>query len=171
MPKKLWEPSKGLIKNSNLFAYEKFISKYYKYNLSKNYTKLLKWSVNNPKDFWNSIWEYFEVIGIKTNKFKLTKDLINSKFFLNSKLSFTENLLVKNTNQKAITFVSENGYREQKSWKELNIDVKKIITFYKKISISEKDRIAAYTPNQIETVECFLSASAIGSIWSSRLIQ
>ncbi|MDC2999755.1 acetoacetate--CoA ligase [Candidatus Pelagibacter sp.] len=167
MPKKLWEPSKGVIKNSNLFAYEKFISKYYKYNFSRNYTKLLKWSVKNPEDFWNSIWKYFEVIGIKTNKFKLTKDLINSKFFVNSKLNFTENLLVKNSNQKAITFVSENGYREQKSWKELNIDVKKIITFYKKINISENDRIAAYTPNQIETVECFLSASAIGSIWSS----
>jgi len=27
MPKKLWEPSKELINNSNLFAYEKFISK------------------------------------------------------------------------------------------------------------------------------------------------
>jgi len=167
MPKKLWEPSKALIKDSNLFAYEKFISKYYKYNFSRNYTKLLKWSVKNPKDFWNSIWEYFEVVGKKTDKFKLTKDLINSKFFVNSKLNFAENLLAKNSNQKAITFVSENGYREQKSWKELNIDVKKIITFYKKINISEKDRIAAYTPNQIETVECFLGASAIGSIWSS----
>jgi acetoacetyl-CoA synthetase len=167
MPKKLWEPSKALIKNSNLFAYEKFISKYYKYNFSRNYKKLLKWSVKNPKDFWNSIWEYFEVVGKKTDKFKLTKDLINSKFFVNSKLNFAENLLAKNSNQKAITFVSENGYREQKSWKELNIDVKKIITFYKKINISEKDRIAAYTPNQIETVECFLGASAIGSIWSS----
>ena len=167
MPKKLWEPSKELINNSNLFAYEKFISKYYKYNFSRNYKKLLNWSVKNPKDFWNSIWEYFEVVGKKTDKFKLTKDLINSKFFVNSKLNFAENLLAKNSNQKAITFVSENGYREQKSWKELNIDVKKIITFYKKINISEKDRIAAYTPNQIETVECFLGASAIGSIWSS----
>ncbi len=167
MPKKLWEPSKALIKNSNLFKYEKFVSKNYKYNFSGNYKKLLNWSLNNPEDFWNSIWKYFEVIGIKTDKFKLSKDLINSKFFVHSKLNFSENLLVKNSNQKAITFVSENGYREQKSWKELNIDVKKIITFYKKINISEKDRIAAYTPNQIETVECFLSASAIGSIWSS----
>ncbi len=167
MPKKLWEPSKALIKNSNLFKYEKFVSKNYKYNFSGNYKKLLNWSVKNPKNFWNSIWKYFEVIGIKTNKFKLTKDLINSKFFVNSKLNFAENLLVKNSNQKAITFVSENGYKEQKTWKDLNIEVKKIITFYKKINISEKDRIAAYTPNQIETVECFLSASAIGSIWSS----
>jgi len=167
MPKKLWEPSRELIKNSNLFKYEKFVSKNYKYNFSGKYKKLLNWSVKNPKDFWNSIWNYFEIIGAKTNKFKLTKDLINSKFFVNSKLNFAENLLAKNSNQKAITFVSENGYREQKSWKELNIDVKKIITFYKKINISEKDRIAAYTPNQIETVECFLGASAIGSIWSS----
>ena len=167
MPKKLWEPSKAIIKNSNLFKYEKFVSKNYKYNFSGKYKKLLNWSVKNPKDFWNSIWNYFEIIGAKTDKFKLTKDLINSKFFVNSKLNFAENLLAKNSNQKAITFVSENGYREQKSWKELNIDVKKIITFYKKINISEKDRIAAYTPNQIETVECFLGASAIGSIWSS----
>ena len=167
MSKKLWEPSRELIKNSNLFKYEKFVSKNYKYNFSGKYKKLLNWSVKNPKDFWNSIWNYFEIIGAKTDKFKLTKDLINSKFFVNSKLNFAENLLAKNSNQKAITFVSENGYREQKSWKELNIDVKKIITFYKKINISEKDRIAAYTPNQIETVECFLGASAIGSIWSS----
>ncbi len=167
MPKKLWEPSRELIKNSNLFKYEKFVSKNYKYNFSGKYKKLQNWSVKNPKDFWNSIWNYFEIIGAKTDKFKLTKDLINSKFFVNSKLNFAENLLAKNSNQKAITFVSENGYREQKSWKELNIDVKKIITFYKKINISEKDRIAAYTPNQIETVECFLGASAIGSIWSS----
>ncbi len=167
MPKKLWEPSKALIKNSNLFNYEKFLSNNYKYRFSGNYKKLLNWSLKNQKDFWNSIWKYFEIIGVKTNKFKLTKDLINTKFFVNSKLNFAENLLVKNSNQKAISFVSENGYREQKSWKELNIDVKKIITFYKKINISEKDRIAAYTPNQIETVECFLSASAIGAIWSS----
>ncbi|MDC2983752.1 acetoacetate--CoA ligase [Candidatus Pelagibacter sp.] len=167
MPKKLWEPSRELIKNSNLFKYEKFVSKNYKYNFSGKYKKLLNWSIKYPKDFWNSIWNYFEIIGAKTDKFKLTKDLINSKFFVNSKLNFAENLLAKNSNQKAITFVSENGYREQKSWKELNIDVKKIITFYKKINISEKDRIAAYTPNQIETVECFLGASAIGSIWSS----
>ena len=125
MPKKLWEPSKALIKNSNLFKYEKFVSKNYKYNFSGNYKKLLDWSIKNSKDFWNSIWNYFEIIGAKTDKFKLTKDLINSKFFVNSKLNFAENLLAKNSNQKAITFVSENGYREQKSWKELNIDVKK----------------------------------------------
>ena len=106
MPKKLWEPSKALIKNSNLFKYEKFVSENYKYNFSGNYKKLLNWSIKNPKDFWNSIWNYFEIIGIKTNKFEITKDLINSKFFVNTKLNFAENILLKNSNQKVLSTVA-----------------------------------------------------------------
>ena len=145
MSQKLWQPSKSRINNSNLFNYEKFVSGNYKYKFSQNYKKLLNWSLNNPKDFWNSIWNYFNVNGIKTNVFKLTSDLINSKFFINSKLNFAENVLVKNTNEKAITFISETGYREQRSWQELNTNIKKIITFYRNLNISEKDRIAAYT--------------------------
>ena len=39
--------------------------------------------------------------------------------------------------------------------------------FLKEIKIKEKDRVAAYTANQIETVESFLATSAIGAIWSS----
>ena len=35
------------------------------------------------------------------------------------------------------------------------------------IKIKEKDRIAAYLPNLIETVESFVATSAIGLIWSS----
>ncbi len=43
----------------------------------------------------------------------------------------------------------------------------KLINFFKLIKIKEKDRIAAYLPNLIETVESFIASSAIGSIWSS----
>ena len=70
-------------------------------------------------------------------------------------------------NSKAVTFISENGYREEKSWKELNNNTLKFINFLKENKIKEKDRIAAYTVNQIETVEGFLATSAIGAIWSS----
>ena len=76
-------------------------------------------------------------------------------------------LLSKNDNSKAVTFISENGYREEKSWKELNNNTLKFINFLKENKIKEKDRIAAYTVNQIETVEGFLATSAIGAIWSS----
>ena len=70
-------------------------------------------------------------------------------------------LLSKKDNTKAITFISENGYREVRSWKSLSQNTSKIIHFFKKNKISKKDRVAAYMSNQIETVECFLAASTI----------
>jgi len=167
MNKKLWEASLSVKKKSNLFKFEKFISKKFNYKTNKNYNKLFKWSITNLDLFWSSIWDYTNVKGKKVHKFKYSKEFIKNKFLVNSKLNFAENLLSKKDNSKAITFISENGYKEIRSWKELYYNTSRLINFFKKNEISEKDRIAAYTINQIETVECFLATSTIGAIWSS----
>ena len=167
MTKKLWEASPQQKRNSNLFEFEKFLAKKFNYKPEQNYKKLFNWTIENPKLFWSSMWEYSDLKGIKKDKFYFPKDIMKSKFLVQSKLNFAENLLSKNDNSKAVTFLSENGYREEKSWKELNNNTLKIINFFKKINIKEKDRVAAYTVNQIETVECFLATSALGAIWSS----
>jgi len=168
MNKKLWEASKEQKNNSNLDKFEKFISNKYNKNFDKNFERIHSWSVKNPHDFWDSVWDYSKIKGTK-NKIKLKK---STKFYKNiflpkSKLNFTENLLSKNNNDKAITFISENGYRETKNWKELNTNVNKISSFLKRLNIKSKDRVAAYMPNISETVEAFLGTVAIGSIWSS----
>ncbi len=167
MNKKLWEASKAIKNKSNLFKYEEFLEKNYNYKISKKFQKLLKWSIDNPVNFWSSIWDFTKVRGQKNLKFKLTKDLINSRFLVNSRLNFAENLLSKNDNSKAITFISENGVREVRTWKELYFNTSQIVNFLKKNKIKSKDRIAAYLPNIIETVESFLATTAIGAIWSS----
>ncbi len=167
MSKKLWEASLSIKQKSNLFKFEKFLSKKFNYKINKNYSKLFKWSINNLDLFWSSVWDFTNVKGKKIDKFIHSKEFIKNKFFVKSKLNFAENLLSKNDNSKAITFISENGHREVRSWKELNSNTSKLINFFKKNNISEKDRIAAYMINQIETVECFLATSSIGAIWSS----
>ncbi len=167
MSQKLWEANLSVKKKSNLFKFEKFLSKKFSYKVSKNYNKLFSWSIKNLNLFWSSIWEYTNVKGKKIEKFIFTKEFIKNKFFVNSKLNFAENLISKKDNSKAITFISETGYREVRSWKELYFNTSKLINFLRQNRILEKDRIAAYTANQIETVECFLASSAIGAIWSS----
>ena len=167
MTKKLWEATLKQKKNSNLFEFEKFLTKKFNYVSEKDYEKLFNWTIRNPKLFWSSIWEYSKVKGIKNDRFYFPKEIIKSKFLLKSKLNYAENLLPKNDNSKAVTFISENGYREEKSWKKLNKNTLKLITFLKEMKIKENDRVAAYTANQIETVESFLATSAIGAIWSS----
>jgi len=167
MSQKLWEADSQTKSKSNLFEFEKYLAKKFNYTPKKNYKKLYNWTIENPKLFWSSIWGFSNIKGFKNDKFHFPKEIIKSKFLVKSKLNYAENLLSKNDNSKAITFISENGYREEKSWKELNNNTLKLINFFKKNNIKEKDRVVAYTANQIETVESFLAASAIGAIWSS----
>ncbi len=167
MPQKLWEANSKTKSKSNLFEFEKFLAKKFNYTPKKNYKKLYNWTIENPKLFWSSIWEFSNVKGLKNDKFHFPKEIFKSKFLVKSKLNYAENLLSKNDNSKAVTFISENGYREEKSWNELNNNTVKLINFFKKNKIKERDRIAAYTANQIETIESFLATSAIGAIWSS----
>ena len=168
MNKKLWEPSKTLKLNSNLLKFEKFISNRFKKNFNGNYEKIHNWTIKNPQSFWNSIWDYSKVKGNKgKNNTKKFSKFYKNTFLNNSKLNFTENLLSKNNDDKAITFISENGFREIKNWKELNKNVKKVSTFLRNLNIKSKDRVVAYMPNISETVEAFLGTVAIGSIWSS----
>ena len=167
MNKKLWEASKAIKNKSNLFRYEKFLAQNYNYNISQKYHKLLKWSIANPSNFWSSIWDFTKTKGKKNFKFKYSKNLINSKFLIGSKLNFAENLLSKNDNTKAITFISENGYKEIRTWSQLNSTTSKIIEFFKINKIKKNDRVAAYLANTIEAVESFLATASVGAIWSS----
>jgi len=163
----LWKANQSQKNDSNLYKYEKFISYKYKFKVNQKYNKLLQWSINNPEKFWNSIWDFFNVKGIKKKKIEKSNIFFKNKFLKNSKLNFAENLLPKNDDSKAITFIGENGIKKVRTWRELNTNVHKLITYFKSIKIKEKDRIAAYLPNLIETVESFIATSAIGSIWSS----
>ena len=163
----LWKAKKFQKNKSNLFKYEKFLFSKYKFKVTQNYKNLLRWSIKNPKKFWSSIWDFTGVQGIKSEKIEKSKIFYKNKFLKNSKLNFAENLLSKNDNSKAITFINESGIKKNRTWKELNRNVDKLIVFFKSIKLKEKDRVAAYLPNLIETVESFIATSAIGSIWSS----
>ena len=168
MSKKLWQPSLIVKKNSNLFAFENYISKKLKIKFNRNYKKLSNWSIKNSPVFWSRFWDFSKIKGIKSNKnFRKSKIFYKNLFLPGSRLNFGENLLSKNNNEKAVTFISENGFREERSWKQLNLNTNKISNFLKKINIKKGDRVAAYMPNTIQTVEAFIATTSLGGIWSS----
>ena len=117
---KLWEASKKTKINSKLFAFEKFISKKLKKNFQNNYKKIHEWSIKNTADFWNLFWDFSQIKGKKSKlKFKKSKIFYKNVFLPKSKLNFGENLLSKNSQEKAITFISENGFRETRNLEKI----------------------------------------------------
>ncbi len=168
MNNQIWKIKKEKMKETNLFLYSNFIKKNFNIDIGDNYNKLWKWSINNPKIFWKSIWNFTKVKGNLGNILLQESDTFyKTRFFPDTELNYAENLLAKNNSETAIIFRSENGFKTIISWRNLNLDVQKISNWMKSNGIKKGDRIAAYLPNIPETVIAYLSASTIGSIWSS----
>jgi len=168
MKTELWKINEGKLNSTNLYLYSDFIKKNYKINSENDFNKIWKWSVNNPKDFWKSIWDFTKIKG-NLGKIVLQESNIffKNKFFPDSQLNYAENLLKKNNKEIAIIFKSENGYKTSLSWEDLNINVSQISSWMKLNGLQKEDRVAAYMPNIPETVIAYIASSVIGATWSS----
>jgi len=164
MKKLLWQPSEKIIQNSILKDFSKFI----KFRSKNNFKKLWEWSVAEPEIFWSKFWDYSKIIGDKGSEIIRKNKIFNqTKFFPNSKLNYSENILKKKSNSTAINFLSETGFEEKISWKLLYEKVCKFSYYLKSLNLKRGDRVAAYVPNKIESVICFLACAKNGIIWSS----
>ena len=164
----LWKINEDKLNKSNLSLYSDYLNQKFKIKSDKDFNKIWKWSINNPKDFWKSIWNFTEVKGhMGKILLKESKVFFKNKFFPDAKLNYAENILKKNNSEEAIIFKSENGYKNYMSWKNFNSHVNKIAYWMKFNGIEKGDRVAAYLPNIPETVVSYISTAKIGAIWSS----
>ncbi len=164
----LWKIDRAKLGRTNLAKYSNFIEKNYKVSSVNDFNKIWKWSVDNPPIFWKSIWDFTKVKGSPGDKlFKESKIFFKNKFFPAGKLNYAQNLLKKNNKDLSIIFRSENGYKINLSWEDLNLSVAKISNWMKLNGIKKGDRVAAYLPNIPETVISYISTAVLGAIWSS----
>ncbi len=164
MDKYLWQPSKERIQKSILEEFSKFIDFKYKHD----FKELWKWSVSEPEVFWSKFWDFSKIIGDKGEIIIEKNNIFNkNKFFPDSKLNYSENILKKKTNDVAINFLSETGFEESITWKNLFEKVCKFSSFLKSLDLKKGDRIVGYVPNKIESIISFLACAKNGIIWSS----
>jgi acetoacetyl-CoA synthetase len=164
MNKALWQPSEKRRKDSSLKEFIKFVD----FEENKNFKDFWKWSVTEPEIFWSKFWDYSKIIGNK-GKEVIRKDKVfnKTKFFPDSKINYSENILKKRTEDVAINFLSEKGFEESITWKSLYEKVCKFSSYLKSLNLKKGDRVAAYVPNKIESIICFLACAKNGIIWSS----
>ena len=168
MNKKLWQPSKVEVENSNIFDFLNIINN--KYGLSiDNYSRLHKWSIDNIDLFWKEMWDYSKIIY--SNPFDKVVEVKNNiwetNWFINSKLNYAENLLKYRGDDVAIYFFGENKIKKQITFNQLYTQVAKVAFSFKKMGLKKGDRVAAFMPNIPETVISMLAATSIGAVWSS----
>ena len=164
MNKPLWKPSTQIKQESLLEEFSKFVN----FDSKHNFYNLWEWSVKNNEEFWSKLWDYSKIIGDKGKEVIRKNEIFNeTKFFPDSKINYAENILKKKTDETAIHFLSEKGFEETITWKDLYKKVCKFSFYLKTLDLKKGDRVAAYVPNKIESVISFLACAKNGIIWSS----
>ena len=163
MNKPIWSPPLEKKENSLLMEFSKYIN-----YQPKSFEDLWKWTVQNPKEFWSKFWDFSKIIGDKGREVILSDQVFyKSKFFPDSKINYSENILKKRSDNIAIDFLSESGYEENITWSQLYSKVCKLSAYFKKVNLSKGDRVVGYVPNKIEAIISFLACAKNGIIWSS----
>ena len=162
----LWRPDNAFIEKSNLKAYEKWLGerKGLKFD---DYDALWQWSVDHVEDFWESLWQYFEIIHHTPYQVVLSSpEMPGAKWFEGATVNYAEHIFRhRNDEHPALIFQNEQSQKVI-SWDTLEQQVKAVRQFLTKQGIQKGDRVAAYLPNIPEAIVCFLAVNSMGAVWS-----
>jgi acetoacetyl-CoA synthetase len=168
----LWTPSALRIQHSRMHDYMRWLE-HTKALSFHDYHALWQWSVNHLEDFWESIWQYFDIQSSTPYRQVLdSHKMPGAKWFDGARLNFAEQVFRfhvddEESNQPAIIAQSELRPMQQMSWRELRHDITAVANALRAMGVQPGDRVASYLPNIPETVVAFYACASIGAIWSS----
>ena len=166
--KVLWKPSQEGKEKSNLIEFKNKYINHLTNSEDVNYQMIWQWSVDNPEKFWNAVWDYSNVIGLKGSIYLADKDKMpGAKFFPDSKLNYAENILAQDDRSLAIISEREDGLKFKIKRNELKKKVLLMAGWLKENGIKKGDRVAAYMPNCPETIITMLATASLGAVFSS----
>ncbi len=167
-PTLLWEPSETFVSDSNLSHYMQWMKENKNISFGE-YESLWSWSTENIKEFWESIWEYFEIQfdgGYTT--VTSGKKMPFIKWFEGTRLNYAEHIFRNATpHRPAIVFKSEESPLLEISWDTLKKKVASLQHYFIEQGIQPGDCIVGYLPCTPDATIAFLAANSLGAIWSS----
>ena len=164
----LWEPGPERFGKSRLADYMGWLVRE-KGIRAGDYQQLWGWSTTSLEPFWESIWEYFQVVGDRGRGPALTsRSMPGASWFSGASLNYAENALAKlPAMEPALIAHSELRPPQELSGDELRRQVGSVAAHLRHLGVGVGDRVAAYLPNIPEAVVAFLATASIGAVWSS----
>ncbi|HLS65874.1 MAG TPA: acetoacetate--CoA ligase, partial [Pseudogracilibacillus sp.] len=164
----LWKPSAPWLERANIETYVKELEKRTNEQFP-DYASLWQWSVTEIEQFWESIWDYFDVTSTTPYDAVLTsRTMPGAKWFTNAHINYTEHIFKqKNNDDPAIIHCTETRQLAEVSWEKLYNDTAQMQHTLKELGVQKGDRVVAYVANTYESVVAFLATASLGAIWSS----
>ena len=88
----LWEPGPEVIDQARITQYLRWLAEH-RGVAAADYQDLWEWSVGEPGAFWDSLWEYFGVLGQRGDGPALSGQLPEATWFPGATLNYARNAL------------------------------------------------------------------------------
>ncbi len=164
-PEPLWTPSDERIAGSNIEAFrQRFRPE------AANSDELWQWSVEQPGQFWRSLWDFAGIIGEPGERLvEETATFADWRFLPDATLNVAENLLADRPGAADLAIVArtEIGGERFIDRGELRDEVAAMAAYLRSVGVGPGDRVAAWMPHIAETIVAFLAANAVGAVFTS----
>ena len=166
-PSPLWEPSQERIDGSQLTRFTAWIEETKGLDLD-SYHDLWAWSVEHIGEFWEALWEWFDIQADGEATALEDESMPGARWFEGTELSYPEHVFRdKEDSALALIYASEATEATEVTWGELRELVACSAAGLREAGVESGDRVVAYLPNSLEAVVAFLATASIGAIWSS----
>ncbi len=141
---------------------------------------LWTWSVSQPEQFWESLWQYCDILAdhnasgrqhdavlVGGHRMAPPDAALGPHWFPGARLNFAEHMLRRRDEHTAIVSWTEQGQRCTLSYRQLAEQVARCASALRAVGVVAGDRVAGWLPNVPEAVIAMLAAASIGAIWSS----
>ncbi|NGY04503.1 acetoacetate--CoA ligase [Solimonas terrae] len=168
----LWTPRPEFAQRSQLARYQNWLRERRGLDFAlDDYAGLWRWSVDQPEQFWETIWDYFDVQAtVPFSRVLDRRQMPGVKWFEDSRLNYAEHMLRHEAiAPDAVVFHhrSETRPLAQMRWRDLGAQVRVLATRLRALGVRPGDRVVSYMPNVPETAIAMLATTAIGATWSS----
>lgn len=164
----LWEPGEAFKRETQLARFMAWLAENRDVHCD-DYQSLWQWSVDSLEEFWQAVWDYFDVRSTTAFDAVLDKrEMPGARWFPGARVNYTRHILSQGrAGETAIYHRSETRPLATMSWDDLTDKVLAMAGRLRDLGVGPGDRVVAYMPNIPEAVIACLATAGIGAIWSS----
>ncbi|WP_410870781.1 acetoacetate--CoA ligase [Nocardia sp. A7] len=132
-----------------------------------DYRALWQWSVDDVADFWQAVWDYFE-LGETAGEVLGSREMPGAQWFPGTRLNYVDQVIrMADFSRPAVIALHEDAEPREVSWAELIEQVTVFARTLREQGVGAGDRVVGYLPNIPEAIVAFLATASIGAVWSA----
>ncbi|MBC2643321.1 MULTISPECIES: acetoacetate--CoA ligase [unclassified Rhodococcus (in: high G+C Gram-positive bacteria)] len=163
-----WVPTEADVRDAVITDFAAFVARRHGVTVD-DYRSLWRWSVAEPADFWQDVWDYFEFRSATDPGPALADATMpGAVWFPGATVNYVDHVFRNaRPGTAAIRYAGEGVPDVAVGWDELRSRVASLAATLRDHGVGVGDRVVGYLPNIPEAVVAFLATASLGAVWAA----